>query len=140
MKIQAGVRLAGCLLAPFLWQAMSFDATASSFIEGTWRIDNLVLEIFSCDKLVCGQIVWIGDSARRPSQCGRTIVWGLKSTSPSEWTDGSILDPDDGATYSLSARYQRDGTLRARIFRGIELIGRTKILNRVPLRSLAGWC
>jgi uncharacterized protein (DUF2147 family) len=140
MKVWRGARLAGWLLAAFLWQSTSFDAAGSSFIDGTWRIDDLVLDIFSCDKLVCGRIVWIGDAARRPSQCGTTIVWGLKSTGPSEWRDGSILDPDDGATYSLSAKFQRDGTLRARIFRGIELIGRTKILQRVPLRSLAGWC
>ena len=128
------------VLVAVLWPILSFDAAASSFIEGTWRIDNLVLEISGCGTLVCGRIVWIGNSTRRPSQCGKTIVWGLKSTSPSEWTDGSILDPDDGVTYNLSARYQPDGTLRARIFRGIELIGRTKILKRVPLRSLAGWC
>jgi uncharacterized protein (DUF2147 family) len=140
MKVSPGILLAGSLFAGLLWQAAGSGAAGSSFIEGTWRTEDLVLNIFDCNSQVCGRIVWIGDPARRPSQCGKVIVWGLKSTSVSQWAGGSILDPDDGATYDLAAYYQPNGTLRARIFRGIELLGKTKILTRVPQRSLTGWC
>jgi hypothetical protein len=30
-------------------------------MNGRWRIDNLVLDIFDCQLQVCGRIVWIGD-------------------------------------------------------------------------------
>lgn len=109
-------------------------------VGGTWRIEDLVLDIFDCRGLVCGRVVWIKDAARRPTECGRTIVWGLSPTSPGQWKDGWILDPDDDKTYSLSAILQSNGTLRARIFRGIELIGKTKLLRRVDVNSLLGRC
>jgi uncharacterized protein (DUF2147 family) len=94
------------------------------------------LHIFDCQHAVCGQIVWIGDEARSPSQCGKTIVWGLEAQGPNEWVGGSILDPDDGNTYRLSATYETDGTLHAQIFKGIPLFGRTEILKRVDVRKL----
>jgi uncharacterized protein (DUF2147 family) len=84
--------------------------------------------------------VWIKDPNRRPSQCGRMIIWGLGVSGPSEWTGGSILDPDDGTTYQLAAKLQPDGALRARIYKGVQLLGRTKILRRIDLASLTGRC
>jgi uncharacterized protein (DUF2147 family) len=50
------------------------------------------------------------------------------------WTGGSIFDPDDGATYQLSATLQSDGSLHARIYKGIPLIGKTEVLQRVSAR------
>jgi uncharacterized protein (DUF2147 family) len=130
--------------------ALLFSALASltvgvghaetSDVDGTWRIQDLVLNIFDCQNLVCGRIVWIKDPGRRQSQCGRTIVWGLAPVSPSEWKGGSIFDPDDGKTYNLSATRAPDGTLHARIYRGIPLLGSTKILKRVDLSSFTGLC
>lgn len=129
------------LLAASLLAAVTFSKTAeASPVDGAWIIRDLVLDIFDCDSLVCGRIVWIRDPARRSSQCGRTIVWGLESVGHHEWAEGSILDPDDETTYRLSATYEPDGTLHARIFRGVPLFGKTEILRRVDLRSLTGRC
>ena len=108
--------------------------------ERNLEIENLVLEIFDCQQLVCGQIVWIGEEALRPAQCGKTIVWGLAQTTPTAWNGGAILDPKDGKTYRLSATYQPDGELRARIFLGIEPLGQTKMLKRVDIHSFSGRC
>jgi uncharacterized protein (DUF2147 family) len=110
--------------------------------DGTWLIkdQDLVLHIFDCQFLVCGRIVWIGDASRRPSQCGQTIVWGLRARSLNEWTGGSILDPNDGRIYRLSATLESDGTLHARIFNGVPLFGRTEILGRVDILSFPGRC
>ena len=74
------------------------------------------------------------------SQCGKTIIWGLEAKGPTDWGGGSILDPNNGKTYQLSATYEPDGTLRARIFKGIPLLGRTEILTRIDVRSLTGQC
>jgi uncharacterized protein (DUF2147 family) len=129
------------LLAAFLLTVVTFSKTAeASPVDGAWIIRDLVLDIFDCDSLVCGRIVWIKDPARRSSQCGRTIVWGLASEGHHKWTGGSILDPDDETTYRLSATYEPDGTLHARIFRGVPLFGKTEILRRVDLTSLSGRC
>jgi hypothetical protein len=104
------------------------------------RMRNLVINIFDCANLVCGRIVWLGEPAKRASQCGRTIIWGLERQSPSVWTGGSILDPNDGKTYRLSATYEPDDTLRARIFIGVPIFGKTEILKRIDMKSLQGLC
>jgi uncharacterized protein (DUF2147 family) len=53
---------------------------------------------------------------------------------------GSILDPNDGKTYRLSATYEPDGTLRARIFVGVPILGKTEILKRVDVQDLTEKC
>lgn len=134
------MRAVGFALAVLACAALGGRGAAASGMDGTWRIEDLVLEIFDCQQLVCGRIVWINDPARRPSQCGRTIVWGLRQAAPSEWKGGSILDPDDGTTYRLAARAERDGSLHARIYHGVEMFGKTKVLHRVDPRALVGRC
>jgi uncharacterized protein (DUF2147 family) len=129
-------RIAACLLAAL---ALSRDGDASA-VDGAWKIRGLALHIFDCQRQVCGRIVWLNDPTQRPSQCGRTIIWGLEAKGRNEWDGGSILDPEDGKTYRLSAVYEPDGTLRARIFKGIPLFGKTEVLERVDLRSLVGLC
>jgi uncharacterized protein (DUF2147 family) len=127
-------------LAAFALPAFGTAHANASSMNGTWKIDNLVLEIFDCQNLVCGRIVWLGDRTLRPAQCGQTIVWGLAQASPTAWNGGEILDPTDGKTYRLSATYQTDGELRARIFMGVELLGQTKMLRRVDMSTLSGRC
>ena len=68
-------RIKACLLAAL---SMTGAAKASaSPVDGTWIIRDLVLHIFDCQLLVCGQIVWLKDATRRPSQCGKMIIWSL---------------------------------------------------------------
>jgi uncharacterized protein (DUF2147 family) len=128
------------LFAVVLWPFIGAANAEGSTMNGTWRIENMVLELFDCQQLVCGRIVWIGEVAKRPTQCGKTIVWGLVQRGPTAWQGGAILDPNDGKTYRLSATFQPNGELRARIFEGIELLGKTKMLKRVDVNSLSGWC
>src|ERR1700733_4780534 len=125
-----------CLLAALMSPMLSVGPAKASAVDGTWR--GLIVHIFDCQLLVCGQIVWIKDVSRRASQCGKTIICGLEAKGPTDWGGGSILDPKNGQTYQLSATYEPDGTLRARIFKGIPLLGRTEILTRVDVRSLTG--
>jgi uncharacterized protein (DUF2147 family) len=135
--MKVGKLLAVCMVAAVAWPV---GADAAPPADGQWMIRNLVLNIFDCANLVCGRIAWIGEPAKRASQCGRTIIWGLELKSPSVWTGGSILDPNDGKTYRLSATYEADGTLRARIFIGVPLFGKTEILKRIDTKSLQDLC
>jgi len=129
-----------CFSVVLLFLLIGVRRAEASRADGTWRIHNLVLRIFDCQQSVCGQIVWIKDVTKRPSQCGKIIIWGLAAVAQNEWTGGAILDPNDGKTYQLAATYEPDGTLHARIFKGIPLLGRTEILNRVDVRNFTGQC
>jgi uncharacterized protein (DUF2147 family) len=128
------------LLAGPMLLAIGCQTAQASQADGTWRVRNLVVRIFDCQQQVCGRIVWIKEVAKRPSQCRQTIIWGLAPTAQNEWAGGAILDPNNGKTYQLSASYRQDGTLRARIFKGIPLLGKTEILTRVELRNFEGRC
>jgi uncharacterized protein (DUF2147 family) len=129
-----------CLLAILLLPMAGVGRAEASAVDGTWTIRDLVLHIFDCQLSVCGRIVWIKYVTRRTSQCGMTIIWGLEAKGPTDWEGGSILDPNNGKTYQLSAPYEPDGTLHARIFKGIPLLGNTEILKRVDVRELVGRC
>jgi uncharacterized protein (DUF2147 family) len=132
--------IVACLLAALSLPMIGTGKSEASSVDGTWIIRDLVLHIFDCQPTVCGRIVWIKDATRRPTQCGMTIIWGLEEKGPAEWAGGSILDPDNGKTYQLSATYEPDGTLRARIFKGIPLLGKTEILKRVDVQKLTEMC
>ena len=133
-------RIAVLLLVVLAGAGLGIGRAVASPVDGTWVIDDLGLTLFDCQDLVCGRIVSINDPHRRPSQCGRTIIWGLAKVGPAVWTGGSILDPDDDTQYKLSAELQPNGELRARIYKGVPLLGRTKILRRIDRASLAGRC
>jgi uncharacterized protein (DUF2147 family) len=131
---------AASLLAILVLPMIGIQSIEASRADGEWMIKDVVLTIFDCGHLVCGRIVWLKDPARRPVQCGRTIVWGLVGQGQNEWTGGSILDPDTNTTYQLSAKLQADNTLNARIFKGLPVIGETEVLKRVNLWALADRC
>jgi uncharacterized protein (DUF2147 family) len=113
----------------------------ASSVEGAWIVnDNVVLNIFDCGDRFCARIAWVRDATRRATQCGRTIVWGLQAKAANQWEGGSIVDPDDENVYRLAAEAGPDGTLHARIFKGVSLLGRTEVLKRIDMRSLSGLC
>ena len=73
-------------------------------------------------------------------RCGLTIIWGLQSDGPDHWSNGSLYDPQDGNTYDLTAERTAPGTISARVYRGIPLLGRTEILIRDPQLTFDGRC
>jgi uncharacterized protein (DUF2147 family) len=133
------LRLASLAMAITGLAISSWPASAAP-VEGTWAIRDLILEIYNCQDRVCGRIAWTKDANRRRTDCGRTIVWGLSPSGPATWDDGSIYDTTDGNTYRLNASLASDGTLHARIFRGVPLFGKNEVLRRVAPRSQSGWC
>ena len=129
-------------LMPFLAINAMTNRAAAKTPDGTWLVsDRVAIEVFDCAGLLCGRIVWLRQPVLRiPAMCGRTIVWGLRQTSPDQWDDGAFFDPENGSTYNLTAELRPDGTISARIYEGIQMFGRTEILRRIAPRSLQGWC
>jgi uncharacterized protein (DUF2147 family) len=117
MALRKITALAGIVAASMM--TCSGPASAAP-VEGAWAIHDLVLEIYQCQDFMCGRVA--------------------SASGPETWSDGSIYDTTDGNTYRLNATLNPDGTLRARIFRGIPLLGKTEILRRVKARSQPGWC
>lgn len=110
--------------------------------DGTWLVSQrIAFEIFPCRDDLCGKIVWLRNPQLRTSaNCGRTIVWGLTATSPTEWDDGWFYDPENGKTYNVRAHADSPDRITARIYDGIPFFGRTENLSRIAPHSLEGWC
>ena len=53
---------------------------------------------------------------------------------------GHVYDPHSGSTYNVEAKLEGDGSIRARIFKGVTLFGETKTLVRVQRAHSYGWC
>src|SRR6202023_825429 len=73
--------------------------------DGTWLVNQRVaFAVFSCQTMLGARIVWLRNPALRTSEmCGRTIIWGLTPDGPTQWNGGWCFDPENGATYNVSA-------------------------------------
>jgi uncharacterized protein (DUF2147 family) len=61
---------------------------------------------------------------------GMRIVWGLKKSGDA-YTEGHILDPDEGVTYRCRIKLTADGRqLEVRGYIGVPLLGRTQVWTR----------
>jgi uncharacterized protein (DUF2147 family) len=114
----------------------------STVPDGTWLVSQRVaFDIYPCQNALCGRIVWLRNPALRTTDmCGRLLVWGLTADGPMQWGGGWFFDPENGATYDLSARMETIDRISARIYRGVAMFGRTELLTRIEARSLPGWC
>jgi uncharacterized protein (DUF2147 family) len=142
MPVPARIRALRLLVAAAVCALLPIARAGAWVPEGSWIVnDRLAIQVFECDAMLCGRIVWLRNPAlRTPAMCGRTIVWNLRSTGPTEWSNGRFFDPENGATYDLSATLNTDDMISAHIYAGIALFGKTEILRRIPTKSLAGWC
>jgi uncharacterized protein (DUF2147 family) len=69
---------------------------------------------------------------------GMRFLWALV-LSGSKWTDGAILDPDNGKTYSCTVEVIDGGKrLKVRGYVGIPLLGRSQIWERTEAPSAPG--
>ncbi|WP_207792058.1 DUF2147 domain-containing protein [Siccirubricoccus phaeus] len=126
--------------------------------EGVWLIDGkAAVQIFDCDGLLCGRILWLqtprdpqgqlnrdrhnpDPALRQRRLCGMTILWGLRSSGPSRWDGGWFYNPEDGRTYNVTAELRSADLIVARIYSGVRILGQTKSLVRVRHGTSDGWC
>jgi uncharacterized protein (DUF2147 family) len=150
------VKAATFMMAVGVLVSLSRDAAAAS-PEGAWNIDGLAnVEIFRCANAFCGQVLGLtphestsrpyldrhnqDETKRRRLLCGVTIMGGLRPNGADRWVGGWFYNPDDGATYKLSAELTSPDTLVARVFVGIEMFGRSKTAYRLPVGRIVGSC
>ncbi len=110
--------------------------------EGIWTVgDRVAVRIFDCSGDLCGQVIWLQNPAlRTPAICGRTIIWGLRSSGPEQWSGGWFFDPENGSTYNVSARLTQADVIAADIYRGLPILGRHETLRRISLEALTSRC
>ncbi len=71
-----------------------------------------------------------GDKKDQPV-LGMTILWDMKKKSDTKWDDGSILDPNNGKSYSCKLELLENGKkLKVRGYMGFSLLGRTQVWQR----------
>lgn len=133
--------------------------TASAEVpKGIWLIKGeAAVQIFECNSLLCGRILWLEaprdsqgqlkrdkrnpDSALRQRElCGLTVIWGLRSTGLNHWDDGWFYYPESGQTYSVKMELTSSDALVARFYLGTSFVGETKTLRRVVHGTSEGWC
>jgi hypothetical protein len=56
----------------------------------------------------------------------KQIIWGLLPDDNRHWSQGTILDPDNGKSYSLSAALEPNGTLKLEFSAGCLYSGKQK--------------
>ncbi len=152
------VRRAALLAAALFLFTASRTAALADIPQGVWLIDGrAAVQVFDCDGLMCGRILWLKvprnllgqldrdkknpDLALRQRQlCGLTILWHLEPIAPGRWENGWFYNPDDGKTYRVTAQLRSADVMIARIYLGIPLFGETKTLVRVPHGTSEGWC
>jgi uncharacterized protein (DUF2147 family) len=126
--------------------------------QGVWLLEGrAAVQIFDCEGLLCGRIVWLkvprnllgqlnrdknnpNPALRGRELCGQTIIWGVHPDGPDRWKGGWFYNPDDGATYRFNAQLKSADAMVARIYAGIPLLGKTKTMVRVSQEVTAGWC
>ena len=126
--------------------------------EGVWLIKGeAAVQIFECNSLLCGRILWLqaphdsqgqlkrdkrnpDPALRQRELCGLTVIRDLRSTGPNQWDDRRFYYPDSGKTYDVKMELTSSDALVARFYLGTSLVGETKTLSRVLHGTSAGWC
>lgn len=72
-----------------------------------------------------------GENKDKPLE-GMDILWDLKTDKPEKsWTGGTILDPENGKSYSCNMSLDKDSDkLKVRGYIGFSLLGRTQFWDR----------
>jgi uncharacterized protein (DUF2147 family) len=145
------------LFVAVLFVMTSMHAFAESGIVGKWKtIDDetkepkSIIEIFEDKGVVNGRIDQLirkegEDQNPKCIECkgdkkdqliiGMQILNSLKKESDTKWSDGEILDPKNGKTYSCKVELIEGGQkLKVRGYIGFSLFGRTQIWERQPSR------
>src|SRR6476469_704515 len=120
-----------------LWMVVALSpggvGAESATPDGTWLVaERVAFDIFPCHDALCGKITWLRNPAlRTPEMCGRTIIWGLTSDGPSQWNGGWFLDPENGATYNVTAHVDSFDRISARIYLFFTDTATTETLMRI---------
>jgi len=123
-------------------------ADSGDVILGEWYTEGKksVVEIYKCDGLYCGKIIWLkepknkegkdkvdkenpDESLRTRKIIGLDMVWGFELKNEKKWTDGKIYDPRSGKTYSCEMKLEGN-KLNVRGYVGLSFLGKTTVWTK----------
>jgi len=123
-------------------------AESPDAILGEWVTegDKSFVEIYKCDELYCGKIIWLknpkdeegkekvdkknpDETMRNRKLLGLPILWGFTYSGEGKWEKGKIYDPQNGKTYSCRIKLEGE-KLKVRGFIGFSLLGRTSVWTK----------
>jgi uncharacterized protein (DUF2147 family) len=130
MKIPIALMSAAALSLAASAQAASLDDA-----KGLWMTaqNDAVIEFKACidaPGALCGRIVWDKDAGTPADTCGVQIA-RLERYDNDAWRDGWVYDPRDKKKYKGVVRL-KGADLYIRAFVGVEILGQTEQLKRVP--------
>ncbi|OGW45632.1 MAG: hypothetical protein A2Y66_07855 [Nitrospirae bacterium RBG_13_41_22] len=142
------IRLLVFFVTMMLFTATNVFAQNSDAVVGEWYTaeGTSIMEIYKCDDLYCGKIVWLkkpkneegkdkvdtknpDETKRNRKLMGLEILWGFKYKGENQWEGGKIYDPKNGKTYSCKIKLEGN-ELKVRGFVGFSLFGRTTIWTK----------
>lgn len=146
------------LLASTMAAIAHADPSSAEAPEGVWLVNGeAAVQIFECNSLLCGRILWLqtprnavgqpkrdtrnpDPALRRRELCGLTVIRDLRPSGPNHWDDGWFYYPDSGKTYNIKMELTPSDDLVARLYLGLLFIGETKTLRRILHGTSEGWC
>lgn len=123
------------LPAALLLLATAAHAAGPDDAKGLWMTaeKDAVIQFAPCADAataLCGRIVWDKDAGTPKDTCGVQIA-RLERYDSDAWRDGWVYDPRSTKKYKGIVRI-KSGELHIRAFVGVEILGETEILRRVP--------
>jgi len=134
----------------FLFVALTGMLSATAQVTGKWKtVDDetgeakSIVEVYEQGGKIYGKVVEILNAAKKNNKCtkckgadkdkpilGLVIIKGLTKDG-NEYTDGDILDPNKGKTYSCTIKLDGADKLSVRGYMGISMLGRSQTWTRV---------
>ena len=129
--------------AALLSSVSSAQAAGVDDARGLWMTaqNDAVIEFKPCPDgagALCGRIVWDKDAGTPADTCGVQIAQ-LQRYDNDAWRDGWVYDPRDKKKYKGVVR-TKGGDLYIRAFVGVEILGQTEQLKRVPAAPATPAC
>ena len=135
---------AGALLSTSVF-AVSLNGTQWQTIDDKTGEKKAVIQLTESGGKVSGKIIKVLNKEKADALCtkcpgslknkpveGLQILSGLKSDGNNQWSDGKLVDPESGKTYSGKLTLSDNGqSLKLRGFVGTPVFGRSQTWQRI---------
>ena len=135
---------AGALLSTSVF-AVSLNGTQWQTIDDKTGEKKAVIQLTESGGKVSGKIIKVLNKEKVDALCtkcpgslknkpveGLQILSGLKADGNNQWSDGKLVDPESGKTYSVKLTLSDNGqSLKLRGFVGTPVFGRSQTWQRI---------
>ena len=135
---------AGALISTSVF-AVSLNGTQWQTIDAKTGEKKAVIQLTESGGKVSGKIIKVLNKEKADALCikcpgslknkpveGLQILSGLKADGNNQWSDGKLVDPESGITYSVKLTLSDNGqSLKLRGFVGTPVFGRSQTWQRI---------